>query len=132
MRGRFEHDRVRLRKRGRTMPKVIYLKGTDVRVAELDEQQFEKLRATLQAESSTDTDYFVNESALRLLASRGCDRALITRLRGLLSAGARPVAPAPTRGAFRDHYRVDEEQLQDVRPREPDIEDGIDIELREE
>jgi hypothetical protein len=114
------------------MPKVIYLKGTDVRVAELDERQFEKLRGALQAESSADTDYFVNESALRLLESRGCDRALVARLRGLLSSGARPVAPAPTRGAFRDHYRADEQELLEVPAGAPDDEDGIDIEWRDE
>ncbi len=114
------------------MPKVIYLKGTDVRVAELDEPQFEKLGGALQAERSTDTDWFVNESALRLLESRGCDRALVARLRSLLSRAAQPVTPAPTRGAFRDHYRADEEELQVVPAGALDDEDGIDIEWRDE
>lgn len=114
------------------MSKVIYLKGTEVRVAKLDEQQFEKLCGALQAESSADTDWFINESALRLLEARGCNRSLVARLRALLSPEAQPVTPAPTRGAFRDHYRVDEEELQVVPAGELDDEDGIDIEWRDE
>jgi hypothetical protein len=113
------------------MSKVLYLKGTGTRVAELDDREFDKLCRALQAESSTDTDYFVNESALLLLESRGVSPALVRRLRGLLQGGAEAPAPAPTHGAFRDRYRPDEEQLA-VPARVSDDESGIDIEWRDE
>src|SRR5262245_17070435 len=113
------------------MPKLLYVKGTDTCIAEVDDRQFEVLARALQTEGPADRDYFLNEGALRLLEARGCDRTLVARLRSLFPGRAGRAQTAPTQGAFRDRYRPDEELVPGPSDDAGDDEEGIDIEWRE-
>jgi hypothetical protein len=113
------------------MPKALYLQGTDRLIARLTDRQFATLQGALQAESPSDRDWFVNDATLRLLEAKGCDAALVARLRSWVRGedGAdEPPKRAPT--GYRAPHRPDQEVV--VTEAAPSVEAGIDVEWRED
>jgi hypothetical protein len=94
------------------MPKALYVKGTSRRIMPLTDTQLASLVEHLEEESRTDRDYYVDETVIAHLESRGADAALVAGLRRALGA------------------RGNAEEAAASSPDRP--EEGIDVEWRED
>lgn len=99
------------------MAKTLHLKGSGRLILRLTEKQHRDLVRLLQEESTTDRDYYIDDTVLDHLTANGADPQLVKALRRALddkrSPYRDPATPEPT-----------------VRE-EPDDGDGIDVEWRD-
>ncbi|MEZ4293592.1 MAG: hypothetical protein R3B70_01350 [Polyangiaceae bacterium] len=100
------------------MAKTLHLKGSGKLILRMTEQQLQDLQRTLQEESTTDRDYYIDETTLDHMEESGADMQLVKALRKALtdrrSAYRDPATPEPT---------VQEDDAQEG--------DGIDVEWRD-
>lgn len=98
------------------MAKTLHLKRSGKLLLNMNEAQFRDLVRLLQEESTTDRDYYIDETVVGFLEEKGCDAQLVRALRHALdnksSAYRDPATPEPTVA-------------------DDDEGDGIDVEWRE-
>ena len=68
------------------MTKALYVKGTDKLIAHVTEMQLRHLTKLLEEESSTDHDYYIDETVISYLTERGADKAVVSALIKALGA----------------------------------------------
>ncbi len=101
---------------------VIYEKGTDRRLFEITPAQRDQLVDALEEEDADDHDYYVDAAVCDFLDDK-VDKAVVARLRELLGAGGAPAIGPDVEAAGDD---------EDPPAYDPDEDDGIEIEWREE
>jgi hypothetical protein len=98
------------------MGKTLHLKSTGQLLLRLTDAQLADLQGALEEESTTDRDYYIDDTTLGLLEDRGADAQLVKALRRALEN---------KRTAYRDPATPEPTQADD------DEGDGIDVEWRE-
>ena len=63
---------------------VLYDAQTGVELGQIDEAQLAYLTGSLEEESATDQDYYINAPTIDLIESRGADAGLVSLLRQAL------------------------------------------------
>ncbi len=58
---------------------------SNTHVGELSEQELQFLIDSMEEESTTDQDYYLDEATVNYLEARGADQGLVIRLRQLLA-----------------------------------------------
>lgn len=66
------------------MAKTLHVKGSGKLLLRMNDQQFEDLVRLLQEESATDRDYYVDDTVIAFLLSKGADAQLVKALRHAL------------------------------------------------
>jgi len=100
------------------MGKTLHIKGSGKLLLSMNDAQFDDLVSMLQEESTTDRDYYVDETVVGFLEEKGCDARLVKALRQALEN---------KRSAYRDP--ATNEPAPD--PAQVEEGDGIDIEWRD-
>ncbi len=67
------------------MPVQLFEKDVGHPVFTVTDEQFAFIVAALEEESTTDTDYYVDEATIEMLENDGADDALVGALRSLLA-----------------------------------------------
>lgn len=67
------------------MPVQLFEKGVERPVFTVTDQQFDFLVEELEEESTTDTDYYMDEATIEMLQDDGADDELLVALRSLLA-----------------------------------------------
>lgn len=88
------------------MSKTLHLKGSGKLLLNMNDTQFNDLVRLLQEESTTDRDYYVDETVVGFLEEKGADAHLVRVLRQALeskrSAYRDPATPEPTKSEDED------------------------------
>lgn len=82
------------------MAKTLHLKSSGKLLLRMNDKQHEDLVRLLQEESTTDRDYYVDETVIAYLLAKGCDAQLVKALKHELehkrTAYRDPATPEPT------------------------------------
>jgi hypothetical protein len=63
------------------MAKTLHLKGSGKLLLRMNDAQFADLTRLLEEESTSDRDYYVDDTVIAFLLSKGCDAQLVKALR---------------------------------------------------
>ncbi len=63
------------------MAKTLHVKGSGKLILRMNDAQFADLTRLLQEESTSDRDYYVDDTVIAFLLSKGCDAGLVKALR---------------------------------------------------
>src|SRR5262245_42525372 len=98
------------------MAKTLHIKGSGKLILTMSDRQFEDLVRLLQEESTTDRDYYIDETVIGFLTEKGCDPLLVKALQRALEN---------KKTAYRDPAELEPAKVDDEEG------DGIDVEWRE-
>lgn len=72
------------------MSKALYIKGTDTLVTHVTDAELKQLVNLLEEESTTDRDYYIDETVIGYLAEKGASTKVVAALSKALGAVGSP------------------------------------------